>query len=397
VRLDDDPGLWVRRLSVVLWAMAGVAMATEAYRDNRLYLTSSCLLAWLAAFTLCGVSLLLATRQSFPGRSPRWWAVLLALQAASIVFMVWWYQSVAGAVLLVPVAWQAASVWPLRRALAWVGLQTIVLGAVMATRRPQLMWLMVTLVSGVLQLFVALVARMVLAEAASRLELAKANDELRSVQDLLARSGRTAERLRVARELHDGMGHRLTALSLTLEAASHQAAGDATRSLGRAQTIARDLLHELRGIVGRMREEPPPDIREALDAVVRDIESPRVHLTVGAPAGAIDPATGHTIVRCVQELVTNAIRHSHASNVWIDLERSRDGLRLDVRDDGCATGAVDEGNGLRGMRERVTLLGGRLDLAAGGRADGNVRDAGEPAASTGFRATIWLPGPGIAA
>ncbi len=361
-----------------MWAVAGTAMVVEAYLKDQVRLRSPCLFSWLAAFALCTTSFWLISRPSIRLRWPWRWTALLAAEAGCVIFMVFWYRSVLGAVLLVFAAWQAAQVWPLRWSLAWVGLQTLSLGLATVPLRPHLLWLMVTLVSGVLQLLATLVAHLMSTETASKLALARANEELRAVQELLARSSRAAERLRVARELHDGMGHGLTALSLTLETASHQPPPQAETSLGRARGLARDLLRELRQVVSRMREEAPLDVQAALNELVTDIQSPRVHLEVNAKPEQIDAAKAHALVRCVQEFITNAIKHAGAANLWIEVQSSPAGVELRVRDDGCGATELREGNGLRGMRERVGLLGGRLDLAADRR---------------GLRATVWLPAP----
>ncbi len=90
-----------------------------------------------------------------------------------------------------------------------------------------------------------------------------------------------------------------------------------------------------------------------------------------------DPRRAQTLLRCAQELVTNAVRHSQATNLWIGLERSPEGISLTVRDDGSGTGELIPGNGINGMRERLRELGGRLDISTGPK--------------LGFRARAWLP------
>lgn len=375
---EDEPDLWVRRLSAAMWAVAGAASVVQVYLNHQEFLLARCFVSWIVAFALWGVAFWLSGRHALWSRSPLAWTALLVVQAGCAVFMVRWYTSVFGTVLLVFGAWQVAQVWPLRRSLGWSGLQTLALGVAVVPLSPHLLWLMVTIVAGGLQLFATLAAHLLHVQAESRLALARANEELQAVQELLARSSRAAERLRVARELHDGMGHRLTALSLTLEATSHQSALEGEASLRRARDLVRDLLRELREVVSRMRDESPLDVAAALTDVVADIERPRIHLTVAAKAGDLDAARAHAVVRCVQEFVTNVIKHADARNLWVSLESSPSGVRLTVRDDGRGVGELREGSGLRGLRERVGLLGGRLDLALDGG---------------GFGATVWFPAP----
>lgn len=382
MRAEEDAAPWLKPSSVALWAVAGMAMVVEAYLKDQVRLGSSCLFSWLAAYALCTVSFWLAGRPASRLRWPWRRVFLLAAEAGCVVFMVFWYRSVLGAVLLVFSAWQAAQAWPLRSSLAWAGLQTLGLGLATLPLRPHLLWLMVTLVSGALQLLATLVAHTMRSETASKLALARANQELRVVQELLARSSRAAERLRVAREIHDGMGHGLTALSLTLEAASHQPPPEAATSVGRARVLAHDLLRELRQVVGSLRDEPRLDIQAALGELVTDIRSPCIHLSVSARPEDLDAARAHALLRCVQELITNAVKHAGAANLWIELRSSPAGVELHVRDDGRGASGLREGNGLRGMRERLGLLGGRLELAAG---------------RSGLQATVWLPAPGALA
>ena len=68
------------------------------------------------------------------------------------------------------------------------------------------------------------------------------------------------------------------------------------------------------------------------------------------------------MLRAVQEGLTNAVRHSHAQNLWVVLRREAGALRLDIRDDGRGAGDLHAGNGLSGMRERLEAVGGGLDI-----------------------------------
>jgi signal transduction histidine kinase len=94
-------------------------------------------------------------------------------------------------------------------------------------------------------------------EASARADLARANSELRATGELLANTSRLAERERISRELHDTLGHHLTALSLNLEAASHLAADNALAQIQRAQSVTKLLLSDVRGVVSALRGEDP--------------------------------------------------------------------------------------------------------------------------------------------
>ncbi len=216
-----------------------------------------------------------------------------------------------------------------------------------------------------LQVVGLLVANFAANEARARHALARANAELRAARSLLAHSSRAAERVRISRDLHDIMGHHLAGLSLHLEVASHVAGEAARESLGRAQRVTKQILHDVRGVVSALREEPTVDLRAALLALVADIERPLIHIDVPADLELDDPQLAHTLVCCAQEIVTNATRHARAQNIWIEVALDDAGLMLKACDDGCAAEPIAAGNGLRGMRERIEAVGGRLDYGAG--------------------------------
>lgn len=217
----------------------------------------------------------------------------------------------------------------------------------------------VAAVFGGFQLFAALMGIGALREGRAREALAEVNDELRAAQALLRESARAGERLRISRDLHDLVGHQLTALALELEVASHQATGAAAEHVGKARTIAKDLLTDLRKAVSQLRSTPS-DVAAALTGAVTGVVRPKVHLEVDPDLVLTDPDQAHALVRCVQEIVTNTVRHAAAENLWIEVGRDDGGVTVRSRDDGRGTAAIRPGNGLTGMRERFEQVGGRL-------------------------------------
>ena len=109
---------------------------------------------------------------------------------------------------------------------------------------------------------------------------------------------------------------------------------------------------------------------------------PRIHVAVPAslPVTAGDPAL--TILRCAQEIVTNAARHAEAENLWLEISRNGEGIEIHARDDGRGATAIRSGNGLAGMRERIEQRGGTLSV--------------ETAPGRGFAVTAVLPLTGAA-
>jgi signal transduction histidine kinase len=216
-------------------------------------------------------------------------------------------------------------------------------------------------------------------ESQARADLARVNAELRATQELLADSTRLAERLQISRELHDTLGHHLTVLSLNLEHAKQVAEGRAAAPIADAQAVTRLLLADVRGVVGELRDDRALDLRGALETLAAGTPEPKVHLSFGDGVEVQDPAQAHILFRCVQEAITNAVRHARARNLWIVLTPEAEGVALRIRDDGDGVPEVRPGNGLTGMRERVEETGGRLEV--------------ESQPGTGFSLTAWVPSP----
>ncbi|HET7304314.1 MAG TPA: sensor histidine kinase [Segeticoccus sp.] len=213
-------------------------------------------------------------------------------------------------------------------------------------------------------------------QANTRLE--QANAELAQAHVRLAETSRSAERLRISRDLHDLVGHQLTALALNLEAAAHLADDRAAEPVERSRTIAKDLLRDVRAVVGQLRESTP-DLRTALQDMAAAVPRPQVHVRVGDGIPEVSEDQREVLLRCVQEAITNAMRHADAEQLWIDIEEVDGETVLRVRDDGRRVGEVAPGNGLSGMQERLAALGGRLSYD-GGRGDGFRIEARLPGA-----------------
>ncbi len=194
-------------------------------------------------------------------------------------------------------------------------------------------------------------------------------DSERRARVELARAG---ERVRIARELHDVLGHHLAALTIQLDLARRKAEGDAKAPLEQAHSTARAMLADVRGAVTQLRNDEY-DLRKALDAVVKAVTEPPVEVTFPAELKVSDVACAHVALRCIQEAITNTVKHARAKNVRVVLSREGDELMVTIEDDGAAAGAIQVGNGLRGMRERIEELGGALDVESVARRGTTVR------------------------
>jgi signal transduction histidine kinase len=218
-------------------------------------------------------------------------------------------------------------------------------------------------------------------DARSRAELEQRNEELRLEREERARRAVLDERVRIARELHDVVAHHVSTMGVQAGAARRVLDVDpaaARRAIGAVEGSSRTAVEEMRRLVGVLREgdgpvEPPPDLGR-LDELVR-AERPGLEVdarVLGEPH-PLPPSASVSVYRVVQEALTNAVRHSGARRASVRLRWLDDALEVEVVDDGRGGdgGGHGGGLGLVGMRERVDLHGGQLDV--GPRPEGGWR------------------------
>ena len=265
-------------------------------------------------------------------------------------------------ILMILCAVQVAHAWSPRGAAAVLLVVNLGLYGIYASVWASPSPLIGTLMVGCFQIFATTAAWFGINAERARDALAAANADLLATRSLLAETARDGERLRLSRELHDVAGHKLTALKLNLAALSRdpRVAGDTQVAL--CARLADELLADIREVVQQMRRSDGMDLGPALEALATPFPRPRLHLQIDGDARVGSLAQAEAVLRAVQEGLTNAARHSQANNLWVVLAREPGGLRLDIRDDGRGRGALEPGNGLRGMRERLQALGGGLEL-----------------------------------
>jgi signal transduction histidine kinase len=205
-------------------------------------------------------------------------------------------------------------------------------------------------------------------------ELGEANERLRAHASDVEELATTKERNRIAREIHDGLGHFLTVVHVQLEAAQAMLGRDpdqARTAITKAQALTREGLDEVRRSVTVLRGSTRGAIAaESLVLAIEKLASEcttdglavRVELR-GTPRRLSDSVV-FTLYRAVQEALTNVRRHARASNVGIRLAfLGPDRLQLRVEDDGVGADAPQGGFGLVGLRERAALCGGKVSVS----------------------------------
>jgi signal transduction histidine kinase len=217
--------------------------------------------------------------------------------------------------------------------------------------------------------FTAVVTELLRREQRARKELAEANDLLRGYAAQAEELATTQERNRVARDIHDGLGHHLTVVQMQVKAARAVLAADPVQAdavLAKAEQQAIEALAEVRRSVSAMRERrPAPPLRTALEGLAAETSAAGVPTELGVDGSArmLSPDSEESLFRAAQEGLTNVRKHADATSARVLLHFGEDTVCLEVRDDGRGLPATPhEGFGLLGLRERAARLGGRLDV-----------------------------------
>ena len=227
------------------------------------------------------------------------------------------------------------------------------------------------------QVFAWITANLAVRAEAARDQLAAVNAHLLATRSLLEAGARDGERLRLSRELHDVAGHSLTALKFNLELALRLPEAERAAKIEAARALADALLDDIRGVVGQLRQHDGIALEPALRLLVERVPGVAVDLRIDPTLRLDQIEQAETLVRCVQEAITNALRHADARGIAITVQHDADGVHAAIVDDGRGRSRIVPGNGLTGMRERLEGLGGRLDL--------------ESMSGRGFAVRAWLP------
>jgi signal transduction histidine kinase len=320
----------------------------------------------LLAYLAFGAAYWLATRtlNDRPRRLSAANLALLVVLIASAVAVGYYTSTGLGALLLAVLAGVLPWLLDLRQAVLWLMFAHVPLVPSFMARDDFNFWESVFQSSFYVGFaaFVLLTAFVARQQAQARDEQRRLNAELRSTRVLLAESARVNERTRISRELHDLLGHHLTALSLNLEVATHVTEGRAQEHVRQAHSLARLLLTDVREAVSQLRESDAIDLGAALLPLAEQVPSLRIHLDLDEPLTLEDPERAHVLLRCAQEIITNAVRHAGANNLWLSCRREGADMLIQARDDGRGSDEIQAGNGLRGMRERLRQHGGQMQI-----------------------------------
>ncbi|MFC4764556.1 sensor histidine kinase [Dyella koreensis] len=341
-------------------------------RLDQLHRPNFALLLWTLFYLLFGVLYLLLTSNLGSRRNLGARLVGLALITASALAVGWYSHSGLSAILMVVSSVVLPWLVPFWLGVIWIVLQNLGLAVIFSTF-PELHYslLLALLQASIYMGFsaVGFVASMIASQQAEEREVQRRlNSELRATRALLAESTRIAERMRIARDLHDLIGHHLTALSLNLEVASHLSNPAAADHVRKAQATAKHLLSDVREVVSELRQDDAIDLTQALRSLIEGVPGLNVQVATPPRFSVEDPRRAQVLLRCAQEIITNTARHAGARNLWLTFAYDEVGvLQLQARDDGRGADQFKPGNGLSGMRERLAEFGGTVsvDTASG--------------------------------
>ncbi len=211
--------------------------------------------------------------------------------------------------------------------------------------------------------FVAVFTQMAVDEEKARKEVERLLVELEELTI-------TRERNRLAREIHDGLGHYLTTVHMQIQAAKAVMVNNPTKALEaleKAQSMAQEALLDVRQSVGALRASPSErqPLPEMISRLLKSCETPDLETDlkiIGVPR-TLNQQTHLTLFRTTQEGVNNARKYAKASKLQVVINYSmQDTVKLTIMDNGVGAESLEGGFGLPGLRERINLLNGKLDI-----------------------------------
>lgn len=297
------------------------------------------------------------------------------------------------AMVLLPLAGHSVTLLPrnLRAGVNVAIVATYAIAVEMFSSNPGLVWSgLPVFIAG--QIFIVVFTQMAVSEERARSEvehlikdLENANQRLREYAIQVEELAITKERNRLAREIHDGLGHYLTTINMQIQAARAVMKKDSNKALDAlitAQGQTQAALVDVRNSVAALRDMPGDSfaLQDEIGKILKSCEASGIHpeMKVIGAQRLLSPQAVVTLYRAIQEGINNAVKHAKASQVSVTLDYTQNSvIRLVVQDDGVGTACWEGGFGLLGMRERVLMMKGELNIVT---APGN-----------GFRLEVCVP------
>lgn len=199
-------------------------------------------------------------------------------------------------------------------------------------------------------------------------ELLDTHKKLKEYIDEVQRLSVIEERNRIARDIHDNLGHNMTALIMQLQMADHYLQSDSTKSqelLANSIQTAKDSLKSIREVVETLRGKATslsPD--KAIKVLVEEFSEKtgtKIDLKIEGKVN-INQEASNALYHILQEGLTNAVRHGNASKIWVELIYSDQSIKFSIKDNGKGAENIKEGYGMKGIKERVDALNGKVEF-----------------------------------
>ncbi|WP_419569636.1 sensor histidine kinase [Rheinheimera sp.] len=217
------------------------------------------------------------------------------------------------------------------------------------------------LLYGSFHLFALLMTKQARSEQQARQQLEQQHQQLVLAQQLLKASAQQQERSRIARDLHDVLGHHLTGLIIHLQVAEHQSNSESQPTLATCQQLARLLLADVREAVSELRQHRVLDLQQAVTELATALPRLQLHSDWQAELPLTSVQQAEQVLLIIQEALTNSLKHSGATQVQLLTRQEPQGVLLQISDNGQLHSDWVAGNGMLGMQERAALLGAELE------------------------------------
>jgi two-component system sensor histidine kinase DesK len=221
-------------------------------------------------------------------------------------------------------------------------------------------------------LFALVMVNTSLREREARLEAELTTRQLEATQALLNEAVKQGERVRIARNIHDLLGHHLTALTIHLQVASRKSEGDVKDSVEQCHQLARLLLSDVREAVSDIRDKSKLDLEASIFSMLNKLPKLSFSLDIDKNIQIEDIQIADAIIKAVQETITNTLKHAQGKTISVSLNYAAcdDDVRkpnnqckqllVDISNDGKMPKNIEQGNGLTGIKERLAALQGKV-------------------------------------
>ncbi|MGQ8365259.1 sensor histidine kinase [Glaciecola sp. 1036] len=223
-----------------------------------------------------------------------------------------------------------------------------------------------TMVSSLLfwtfNIFAFIMVSSVRKEQEAREEAEAANLRLVSTQSLLEQAVKQGERVRIARNIHDLLGHHLTALSIHLQVASRQSQGEVKETIEKCHQLSKLLLSDVREAVSDIRTKGSIDLASTIETIRNKLPQIEIDIDIEEEIKINDMEVADALIKCIQESITNTLKHAHGKHLKVKITKMNSGLEVVITNDGNLPDKIHLGNGLKGIQERIKALAGNVSF-----------------------------------